>query len=354
MLKKNSASSSVRLASFVLCLIFAFSLALVGCGQQAQQGSAQPSSGGGDAQVTLKFAHNHPPTSASGAMHEFLGKTIEEESGGTIKVEMYPSGSLVTDPDALDNILSGNIDIYQFNTSTISPVLKEMIYFEIPGLYPYKLENFRAFNDVCHPILHKIFAKYNVKYLGALPQVTMGFATTGKLLQSIDDFKGLRIRAAGKWAGETLLKYGATPVTMPIGDVPTALERNTVDSVYTAHIAIQNFKMHESAHHITVTDQAESLSGIMMSQKSWDKLSDAQRAAIDRSMEKYWDHCVAGYVKAIDEFNQELSVAPYSYYYLSDAENAVLRALTEELLPQAKEIAGDMADEIVAAFNKLK
>ena len=349
MLEKYSKSKFGKLLSLVLFVVLFVSLILTGCSQ-----SNQPSAGGSSEHVTLKFAHNHPPTSASGAMHEFLGKTIEEESGGTITVEMFPSGSLVTDPDALDAILAGNIDIYQFNTSTISPVLKEMIFFEIPGLYPYKLENFRDFNDVCHPVLQKIFAKYNVKYLGALPQVTMGFASTDKLLKSIDDFKGLRIRAAGKWAGETLLKYGATPITMPIGDVPTALERKTVDSVYTAHIAIQNFSMHESAHYVTVTDQAESLSGIMMNQQSWDNLSSDQQAAIDRAMERYWDHCVAGYIEAIAAFNEELSVPPYAYYYLSDEENAVLRDLTLELLDQAREIGGDMSDEIIAAFNSLK
>jgi len=51
-----------------------------------------------------------------------------------------------------------------------------------------------------------------------------------KEIRSVEDFKGLKIRIPG-FAGEVMMRVGASPENIPAGDLYTALDRNTIDAV---------------------------------------------------------------------------------------------------------------------------
>ncbi|MCR4442831.1 MAG: TRAP transporter substrate-binding protein [Peptococcaceae bacterium] len=346
-MKKNYAIQALVFL-VVVALVFA-----AGCQQKPAADKAPAAGNTAQPQpVTLQLSHSQPPNGISGLSYEYLARTIEEESKGQLKVKVSPAGSLVSDAGALEAIQAGNVDIAHFQVANLTPTMKELTPFEIPGAYPGN--KFTDFDKLTTPIVKKIFDKYGVKYLGPIGQDTMVYVSKKKVLKTPADFKGLKIRTAGKWAGEAVKLWGGAPVTVPIGDLPTALQRGTVDAAYTTWIATNTFKLYESAPYITFNNQQETFVGVMMNQKKWNSLTKDQQDAIDRAMEKFKVYSMKLIVDERDKFKKVLSDAKCTAYVLNDAENAAFNSKAAPLMEEVKKIAGSEGAELIDAFNKLK
>ena len=81
-----------------------------------------------------------------------------------------------------------------------------------------------------HPVIAKEFAGWSaMPYMGgSLPQYE--FIGRSKVPQSLEDFKGLRVRAIGG-IGDAMRLIGAVPTSMDPTEVYNAMERGTIDAV---------------------------------------------------------------------------------------------------------------------------
>jgi cytochrome c oxidase subunit II len=71
-----------------------------------------------------------------------------------------------------------------------------------------------------------------------------GFLSTSyKRIRTLEDFKGLKVRAASRQSSRLLAKLGATPVGMPIPAVADAMSKGTIDGYLTAWEIIPSFKL---------------------------------------------------------------------------------------------------------------
>jgi TRAP-type C4-dicarboxylate transport system substrate-binding protein len=81
-----------------------------------------------------------------------------------------------------------------------------------------------------HPAIQKELAGWNARVWlsSVLPQYE--FLGKGKPPRTLEDFKGMRVRAIGG-LGDAMRKLGATPTSMDATEVYTALDRGAVDAV---------------------------------------------------------------------------------------------------------------------------
>jgi TRAP-type C4-dicarboxylate transport system substrate-binding protein len=94
--------------------------------------------------------------------------------------------------------------------------------------------------------LKKEFEVYRVK--------TMREAHTGpyhlynnKPVKTLEDVKGMKVRAGGGTHAKIIAALGATQVSMPGADAYVALQRNTLDAIHFNDAAALIFKLHEVA-----------------------------------------------------------------------------------------------------------
>ena len=66
--------------------------------------------------------------------------------------------------------------------------------------------------------------------------------TSAKQVKSLDDFKGLKMRAPTRQTNKLLAKLGATPVGMPVTGVADALSKGTIDGFALPWEVIPAFK----------------------------------------------------------------------------------------------------------------
>gem|GEM_PF-2076924 len=265
-----------------LLLVFALCLPMIaGCARLAAAA---------DKTFKLKISHSMSSTSFSQKVYTMFADSVREASGGTIDITVYPASTLVSDAEAYDAVLNGNVEFAQFQVSYISGIMPELTVLEIPGVYV--ASEYRAFAEVAGPTLDAIFAKYGVKYLAPFPYDMLVFVGEKIVTDPVKDLQGSKVRVSGAWGGKVVASWGAAPMSIAIGDVPTALERKTINQVLTSWIATQGFKLYETGPHITLTNMQEILPGIIVNLDIWNEFSDAQKGAVYKGVETFM---TAGY-----------------------------------------------------------
>jgi TRAP-type C4-dicarboxylate transport system substrate-binding protein len=112
--------------------------------------------------------------------------------------------------------------------------------------------------------------------------------TSNKQVRTLDDFKGLKMRAPTRQTNKLLAKLGATPVGMPVTAVADALSKGTIDGYVLPWEVIPAFKLHELTRFHTETHPSRpalySAVFIMgMNQARYDSLPADMKAIIDRN-----------------------------------------------------------------------
>jgi TRAP-type C4-dicarboxylate transport system substrate-binding protein len=148
-------------------------------------------------------------------------------------------------------------------------------------------------------------------------------STSNKSISKMEDFRGLKIRAASRQSSKLLARLGATPVGMPIPPVADAMTKGTIDGFMTAWEIIPSFKLHEvSKYHTEIEASRPSMftAGFVfaMNQAKYDSLpADLKRvidnhsgAGLSRTIGRYWDEATAvGRKAAQDRGNQFIKIS---------------------------------------------
>ena len=177
---------------------------------------------------------------------ETLRKFMDERTGGKFKIQIGYE-SFGQPKELLDLLKVGSLEMTNICASYQPEKLPVYSALDLPFLpipdtdVQEKVHN--AFHK--HPLVVKELAGWKaMPYLSAiLPNNE--FVGRGKQPKSIEDFKGMRVRALAG-IGEAMKKLGAIPTSVDATEVYTSLERGTVDAAaFPATYAHQSYRTYE-------------------------------------------------------------------------------------------------------------
>lgn len=183
---------------------------------------------------------------------EYVAKHLEERTGGKFKI-VISYGGLSNEKETLDGIQIGAFESANFCNFYSPDKNPTAMIFSLPflpiGEWNTRIKASDAYYQ--HPAVAKDMARWNamIYMAGILPQYE--FLGRGKPPKTLEDWKGLRVRAGGG-IGTAMEMLGATLTTVPATEVYTVMERGAVDAAsfpYTyAHAA---YKVHEVSEWFT-------------------------------------------------------------------------------------------------------
>lgn len=240
------------------------------------------------AATTLRMAHFWPGASGINQdIFEAWAATLEEESGGELDVEMFPSGTLAKPDSIYEAAVNGIADIgatAQGYTAGRFP-LSQIV--ELPGVAT------TATQGAC--VLQTLYDEGHLdeEYADTRP---LFFFTTGPGgIHTIDtdvqepaDLEGLRIRRPTAVAGEMLENMGANPVGMPAPDIYTAMQRGVIDGLSFPWEGLKGFRINELVEYHTEVPFYTLIFVATMNQRTYDGLSSEQQAVIDANSGMKW------------------------------------------------------------------
>ena len=193
----------------------------------------------------------------------------------------------------------------------------------------------------------------SIKPLGLFVPPQSGIHTRKTPIHALADLEGLRIRAGSKALNEVITALGATPNSINVGEVYTALQRGTIDGTILPWTAFQAFKLQEvTFDHLDVQLGSAPLM-IFMSQAKFDALPPLAKKAIDDNSGEMLSRTMGKL------FDEDRSVERQSVVELKD--HTITTLASEELerwkakVQPVSEAWGKSvpeADKVLAAYTK--
>ncbi|MDO9535175.1 MAG: TRAP transporter substrate-binding protein [Bacillota bacterium] len=335
-----------------LLLVFSISFVAVGCsGQRA----AKPGEGPVGKAVELKFAHHWAAQSPFGRGMQYFADVVNEESGGQLKVEVFAADSLVTGVEMYEAMLDGIVDIGFVTTSQISPKIRELTVLEIPGIYDLGGGDFDYFDYAAEirPNLEEIYEEYGMVFLYAVDPGDLAICST-QPIQDISDFNGKRIRDYGVWAGKVIEALGATPMTIPPGDVTLSLERNIVDAAMGTWGFVDGFKLYEQGKHITWLGVGGVSCQIFMKQDTFDALTTEQQQIIRKAASDAMHKHTEFLEETKEAFIRTSEAVGVTHYHLSDDIRAEMFDKFDTVFENSRDIVGPKGNDLLDKLLRMR
>ncbi|HHI70176.1 MAG TPA: TRAP transporter substrate-binding protein [Rhodobacteraceae bacterium] len=239
-------------------------------------------------EVTLRFQHFISP---KGSVPKFFmqpwADKILEDSGGRLKIEIYPAMQLGGKPPALyDQIRDGVIDGGWAIPAYTPGRFPEAEAFELPFMTSMSAEaSSKAAWDYTQKYLGERFG--DVHLIAVHVHGPGVIHKKGDPITTIDDFKGLKLRGPSRQANKLLEAVGATPVGMPVPAFPEALSKGIVDGGVIPWEIVPPLKVHELADSHTQVGGDRALYNTYfiwaMNKDAYDSLPDDLKAVIDNN-----------------------------------------------------------------------
>jgi len=207
-------------------------------------------------------------------------KDVVAASKNTIKIDLYPGGTLGRNPRAqVKLVLDGVIDVGFFVPSYTPGRFPDNEVMELPGLIKNSNESGIAIWRLYKKGLLRGYDKFKVLMLVTTHPYTMHTKTPVK---RIADLKGMKVRAGGPVAGATIRALGAVPVGMPIPTVAQNISKGIIGGSASDWNVLYAFRIVDVAKHHYMGLLGTVPIGLIMSKEKWNSLPGAAKAAFDK------------------------------------------------------------------------
>jgi len=182
-----------------------------------------------DAPITLKL--HHFQSSVSSGHDKFLApwaRKVETESGGRIRIDIFPSMQLGGAPAQLfDQARDGVVDIAWTVPALTPGRFPKIEMFELPFVPARRaLVSSKALQDFAAINLNDEFREVHTLSFSCTDR---GVVHANQSVRTIEDVKDLKLHVQTRFAGEAVRVLGAHPVPMPIAQLPLAITQHIVD-----------------------------------------------------------------------------------------------------------------------------
>ena len=192
---------------------------------------------------TLSYAHGFPPGSDTDKATAKLSSSIDELTGGKIKIEAYPM-SLLNFLETPDGIRDGMADMgwaVPAYAPALFPRTNILAELNMQTLFAGRTRNLNmayagAMGEYIMLKCDDCRAEYtahNQVYTGFTASTNYGLQCV-KPVTSLEDIKGKRLRVAGAQWARWATALGATSVSLPLNEIFEGLSQGVIDCVVTA------------------------------------------------------------------------------------------------------------------------
>jgi len=242
--------------------------------------------------VKLKASHQWPGGKGDvrDEMVQMIARDVAAANVG-LEVQVYPGKSLYKPKEQWGAMVKGQLDISAFPLAYAAGRHPEFDSTLMPGLVKNhdhaKRLNDSAFMDE----IKKVIDDAGVVVLSDA-WLAGGFASKKSCILNPDDIKGQTTRAAGKAFEEMLVGAGASIASMPSSEIYTAMQTGVLDAANTSSGSFVSYRIYEQASCLTEPGEHAlwfMYEPVLMSKKSWDKLTPEQQNALMAAGQKAED-----------------------------------------------------------------
>ncbi|WP_321337661.1 TRAP transporter substrate-binding protein [uncultured Cohaesibacter sp.] len=260
------------------------------------------------ADFNFKFAHSQPDSSVRHKSMLFFKEALEKESKGRISVEIFSGSQLGSEPEVMDMVKMGTVQGTRGGAFTKAN--KKFLIYTLPFIYDSTDAVLKAMRSDFGTHIADA-AKANGYYIPATG-VAGGFRVVTNNKHPINepaDVEGLKIRTPGI---ETIIKtfeaLGASPTSIPYGEVYMALKMGVADGQENPPSNISVMKFYEAQKYLSLLNYQIHPDPLFVNLKWYEGLPDDLKTVFDKVSreamawsDEHWLASEADYMKFLSD-----------------------------------------------------
>lgn len=296
----------------------------------------------------LKFAFSLAKDHPLGMGAQKFADLVAQKSGGRMKVSVYPGAVLGGDPQNLAAIRGGTLDFTSMATGLLAGIDKQFMVFDFPFLFNNAQEAYALSDGPVGQRLLAGLAEHGVVGLGIWDLGFRNMTNSRRPIAKVEDLQGLKVRVIASPIYLDMFKtLGANPVPMTFGEVYGALESKAIDGQDNPVGVIESAKFAEVQKYMSLTRHVYTGMPFLMSKKTWDSMSAAERKVITDAANEAKDEerklSQAKELQAIDGLRKSMQV--------NDVTPAELARLRQHVAPVVDRFAREVGDTTMQQVN---
>ncbi|TCV65885.1 TRAP transporter substrate-binding protein [Neorhizobium sp. S3-V5DH] len=252
---------------------------------------------------SFRFQSSDPAGNPNFEYQKGWTNLVAERSGGKIKIELLPVGSVAEYNETLDAVAAGILDGQICDSSYWAGKDPAFGLISNPvGAWsdPTQMIDFVE-NGGGKEIMQELLGSYGLHFIGVSTPGLEAFVSRVPL-DGVDDLKGVKVRSPEGPIANVFAAAGAAPVNLPASEVYTSLDKGVVDAAdYSVFSVNQQQGLNKVANHPVYPGfHSLPLVEVSMNKAKWEALPDDVKTMLEETVKDFQQTQING-LKAADQ-----------------------------------------------------
>ncbi len=237
-------------------------------------------------QITLQLGHNSHAESFTGKALTNWAKKISDQTGGKLKIDIFPQNQLGSNKELSEQTSLGSLDLNVQGMNALVDYKVEQGYLtKVPFLFRSTEHAYKWWISPEGMAIVKKAESQNVKILGiGLNRMPRQFASKSKPIKTPEDIKNQKVRAGDTATNSALKILEAVPTNVALNEMYTAISQGVVDVVELPLDYIYDYSMFEVTKYLTLSNHSFDVQWVVINAKKFESLPASYQKILVGSM----------------------------------------------------------------------
>lgn len=307
------------------------SMALASCGDPSRQMTSADASS--SAPLTLSLANSLDPQHVTSKALAAFATEVEERSEGRLRISMFDSGQLGSEPQVLGQLRQGIVDMTRVGSPGLAAWNPGYHTFGLPYVFDSEEHYYAALDS---DAMQRFFTSNEDAGLLGLTYFTSGarsFYTGSTPVRTPEDAAGLKIRIQDMRTQVRMMSaMGASPIVMAFGDIYTALQTGLIDGAESNETALDQSGHGEVAKCFSLTEHTRIPDLLTIGTPAWERLDEQDRTTLREAAHAATENHKKDWATSIEESYS--AAAEMGVEFIEDIDQEGFREATREVVDE--------------------
>jgi tripartite ATP-independent transporter DctP family solute receptor len=203
-----------------------------------------------------------------------FAELLSAKSGGKMTLKMYHAGTLGSQPDAIEQVRMGGLEIANFSLGPIGPIVPEANVVSLPFIFKDPDHAFRVLEGKAGEMMNEGLAKKGLISLAWYDGGARSFYNSKKPIKTPADVTGLKVRVMNNDLYSGMIKaLGGNPSPMAFSEVYQSLKTGVVDGAENNWPSYESTGHYEVAKYYSISQHLIIPETLCINAAVWNKLS---------------------------------------------------------------------------------
>ena len=231
--------------------------------------------------VKLTLGHGAAPGNPRHEAAVKFADVLKARTAGRIEVQVAPSAQLGDDAAMVTALRTGALDMSANSQGAVANAVPEYAAYGMPFLFSTPAQAFKLLDGPLGKELADRSAEKGMVVLGYWDNGIRHMTNSKRAITKVEDMKGLKMRTPPDAVLVDIMQaLGAEAQQIKFAELYVALQQGVVDGQENPLVNIHASKLYEVQKHLALTSHMFQMTPFLMSKRTWDKLSEADRKAV--------------------------------------------------------------------------